>query len=403
MASLSDLSVASNQIAQQNNPEYAALNQIVQSRVMPYEGFGKFVQETLEPEKKRQHDKDLLGQQYKYNKKLNDDAAKRDADKYRRKLEDMYLLQYGGLRDVKTMDNDALRIAINARQQQQLVKNPYTASPTSTVSYENGQYTIPTMPQSGGIYDTNARMSNLDNAPLNKSGRLVVRDLYNANKIYPYLSQTNKGREFLARLETAIETNPDDPRALLPFLKELQTGNIPLTPEIRDYDNTPYKELKTHEELVEKAVENDVFGSIPTSAFGRFVASGTRLGAEDAEREAMKYGYVPKRQKEVEGDGIFDNIKRWFSNRKRYSAANEYMENFEPTYDFMMEKDIRPIQTPPTDQYTSAIKATIAKSLGLPSRNLVQAGIDPEGNLIFVANGQLFTVDDNGFVYRMEQ
>lgn len=73
MASLSDLSAVSNQIAQQNNPEYAALNQLVQSRVIPYEGFGKFVHETIEPERNRQHQKDMLEQQYKYNKKLNAD------------------------------------------------------------------------------------------------------------------------------------------------------------------------------------------------------------------------------------------------------------------------------------------------------------------------------------------
>ena len=89
MASLSDLSVASNQVAQQNNPEYAALNQIVQSRVIPFEGFSDFVHKAIEPEKQRQHAKDMLSQQYKYNKKLADDDAKRGQDTYRRNLEDI--------------------------------------------------------------------------------------------------------------------------------------------------------------------------------------------------------------------------------------------------------------------------------------------------------------------------
>lgn len=73
MASLSDLAAVSNQVAQQNNPEYAALNQIVQSRVMPFEGFGKFVQETLEPERNRQHQKQLQDQNFKNQQKLQAD------------------------------------------------------------------------------------------------------------------------------------------------------------------------------------------------------------------------------------------------------------------------------------------------------------------------------------------
>lgn len=73
MVSLSDLAAQSNAIAQQNNPEFAALNTIVQSRVIPFEGFGKFVQETLEPERNRQHQKQLLEQQFKNQQKLQAD------------------------------------------------------------------------------------------------------------------------------------------------------------------------------------------------------------------------------------------------------------------------------------------------------------------------------------------
>ena len=73
MASLSDLAAQSNQVAQQNNPEFAALNAIVQSRVIPYEGFGKFVQDTLEPERNRQHQKQLQDQNFKNQQKLQAD------------------------------------------------------------------------------------------------------------------------------------------------------------------------------------------------------------------------------------------------------------------------------------------------------------------------------------------
>ena len=80
MASLSDLAVQSNAVAQQNNPEFAALNTIVQSRTMPFNGFGEFIRNTLEPERNRQHQKQLLEQQFKNQRQL-------DADTYRRSLE----------------------------------------------------------------------------------------------------------------------------------------------------------------------------------------------------------------------------------------------------------------------------------------------------------------------------
>ena len=70
MANLSDLAVQSNSIAQQNNPEFAALNTIVQSRVMPFQNLGEFVQNTLEPERNRQHQKQLQDKVFKNQQKL---------------------------------------------------------------------------------------------------------------------------------------------------------------------------------------------------------------------------------------------------------------------------------------------------------------------------------------------
>lgn len=70
MANLSDLAVQSNAVAQQNNPEFAALNTIVQSRVMPFQNLGEFVQNTLEPERNRQHQKQLQDKAFKNQQKL---------------------------------------------------------------------------------------------------------------------------------------------------------------------------------------------------------------------------------------------------------------------------------------------------------------------------------------------
>lgn len=85
MANLSDLAAQSNTIAQQNNPEFAALNTIIQSRVIPYEGFGKFVQDTLEPERNRQHQKQLQDQEFKNQQKLRaDDELRQLNDELKR-------------------------------------------------------------------------------------------------------------------------------------------------------------------------------------------------------------------------------------------------------------------------------------------------------------------------------
>ena len=70
MASLADLATQSNAVSQQNNPEFAALNTIIQSRVMPFQNLGEFVQNTLEPERNRKHQKEIQAQAFKNQQKL---------------------------------------------------------------------------------------------------------------------------------------------------------------------------------------------------------------------------------------------------------------------------------------------------------------------------------------------
>lgn len=410
MASLSDLSVASNQVAQQNNPEYAALNQIVQSRVIPFEGFSDFVHKAIEPEKARQHAKDMLGQQYKYNKKLADDTAKRGQDNYRRNLEDIYQLQLGGKEDVTKMDLNRLRQAIYDRNYD--VTTNYGADgqfplpganniSTPVTRFANGEYSVPNMQQSGGVYGPQARISLKDVPTLNDSGRIGLEHLLQINKLYPYLSQTNEGRNFLMRLEHAINTNRDNMKALLPFLDEINSGNIPLVAPTREADLTPYKKLRTHEEDLDKYISESPLNLFGLGGIGGYLSTGTDEGVNDAIRTAMKYGYTPTRREEFDDGGMFAGFKRWIRNREEYNKANEYMENFKPTYKFMKERNIDPILPAQTDQYTQQIKTNIAKMLGLSSPQFVQVGRNNFGDLIFVADNQMFTIQD-GVLYRME-
>lgn len=410
MASLSDLSVASNQVAQQNNPEYAALNQIVQSRVIPFEGFSDFVHKAIEPEKQRQHARDMLSQQYKYNKKLADDDAKRGQDTYRRNLEDIYQLQLGGKEDVTKMDLNRLRQAIYDRNYD--VTTNYGANgqfplpgsnniSTPITRSANGEYSVPNMQQSSGIYGPQARISQLDIPTLNNSGRIGLEHLRQINKLYPYLSQTDEGRNFLMRLEHAINSNRDNMKALLPFLDEINSGNIPLVAPTREADLTPYKKMRTHEEDLDKYISNSPLNLFGLGRIGGYISTGTDEGVNDAIRTAMKYGYTPTRREEFDDDGMFSGFKRWIRNREEYNKANEYMENFKPTYKFMKERNIDPILPAQTDQYTQQIKTNIAKMLGLSSPQFVQVGRNNFGDLVFVADNQMFTVQD-GVLYRME-
>ena len=66
MASLAEMAAQSNQIAQQNNPNFAALNTIVQGRTIPLNGFSDFLQKTIEPAKQRRHEasENLLNRQH---------------------------------------------------------------------------------------------------------------------------------------------------------------------------------------------------------------------------------------------------------------------------------------------------------------------------------------------------
>lgn len=66
MASLAEMAAQSNQIAQQNNPNFAALNTIIQGRTIPLNGFGDFLQKTIEPARQRRHEasENLLNRQH---------------------------------------------------------------------------------------------------------------------------------------------------------------------------------------------------------------------------------------------------------------------------------------------------------------------------------------------------
>lgn len=403
MTSLSDLAAQSNQIAQQNNPEFAALNTIVQSRVMPYEGFGKFVQETLEPERNRKHQTQLLDQQFRHQKQLQDELFKHqqklDADNYRRSLEHAADLQ-GINADFSTMTDSDLRRGIFAQMVKQNSQNP---APLPQFGNMNGGQVIEKQ-ASGNNFNPQgnslARTNITDTPPMNASGRISNEaDLLNINKIYPHLSRTPEGRDFLRRVEQTHNANPYNLGALTPLLQELQAGSLELVPQNRTIDRSPYKGLKTSTDLAWDTVQGDnswVRNVImaPGNAIGIGLANLTDVGANATESEAAKHGYIPPRRQE--NTGLLKPVKDWIDNYSRVNAANEYMEKFKETYKLMKERGIKPLQTSPHDQVTESYKEQLALRLELPSTQFIKTGIDGFGRLTLVVDGRLFIVDKNG-------
>lgn len=394
MTSLADLAAQSNAIAQQNNPEFAALNTIIQSRVMPFQGFGEFVQNTLESRRNRQHQKQLQEQAFKNQQKL-------DADNYRRSLEHEADLQ-GINADFSKMSNSDLRKGLFA---QMVKQTPQTSAPLPQFSNMNSGNVI----EKQGFWsklnpfgNNQARTAGTDVPTMNASGRIAEQDLPNINKLYPHLSRTEQGRDFLRRVEQTYNANPYNLGALTPLLQELQSGTLELVPQNRTIDRSPYKGLKDSTDQAWDAVQGNSpwlqnLIMSPGHAIGIGLANLTDSGANSAEIEAARYGYVPTRREE--NTGIFKPFKDWMTNRERVDAANEYIENFKDTYKFMKERGIEPLQTSPNDQVTESYKEQLARKLDLPSTQFIQTGVDGFGQLTLVADGRLFIVDEAGNIF----
>ena len=323
MTSLADLAAQSNAIAQQNNPEFAALNTIVQSRVMPFQNLGEFVQSTLEPERNRQHQKQLLDQQFKNEQKLA-------ADKYRHSLEHEADLQ-GINADYSKMSDSDIRRGLFA---QMVKQTPQNSAPLPQFSNMDGGNVI----EKQGFWsklnpfgNNQARTSGTDVPTMNASGRIAEKDLININKLYPHLSRTEQGRDFLRRVENTYNQNPYDLGALTPLLKEFQSGSLELVPQNRTIDRTPYKGLQNSTDQAWNTVQGDSpwlqnLIMSPGHAIGIGLANLTDSGAKSAEIEAARYGYMPPRREE--NTGIFKPFKDWIDNHDRVEAANEYLDNF---------------------------------------------------------------------------
>lgn len=472
MASLAEMAAQSNQIAQQNNPNFAALNTIVQGRAIPLNGFSDFLQKTIEPARQRQHEasenllnrqhtssenllnrqhlsaeneqnrrhnialensrnslaKDLETFRHNYNKDLlklqhsntlaindrsqndmlerlafqhrldlnnKDYDAKRKDELYRRALEEQYY-GLGGYKNVSDMSNEELQQRNYTLGQRQQQSNPTTSSaPNFSKASENSSD-----PSSSTIH---SQPSTLDLPPLNVSGRITVDDLLQISQRYPYLSQTKEGRDFLNRLEQTINNNPEDRSALEPFLKELQSGKIPLVAPITKADQTPYKPLQPIDEQIASNITNSMpFGwAVPNWAM-RSLINGTDFGVNALKNQVNDLGFYFPRQQEKNYDGLFGGVSRAYDNYTQANTYKDLIEEYEPIYDYIKQNDMKRIQISPNDQINNYAKKAIAQRVGLPDPFYVQAYTDHYGNITFIANGQMFEVDNKGNVSEVE-
>lgn len=472
MASLAEMAAQSNQIAQQNNPNFAALNTIIQGRTIPLNGFGDFLQKTIEPARQRRHEAsenllnrqhtssenllnrqhlsaeneqnrrhnldlenlrnslakqleadrhrnaiDLSERQHKNTLEINDrshgnqkdllnlqhslDLAKKDYDKNtKNELYRLALIEQnrglGGYRDLSNMSNDQILQSNYTLGQRQQQSNPTTTSaPDFSKVSENSSD-----PSSSTNYK---QSSSLDLPPHNLSGRITVDDLLQISQRYPYLSQTKEGRAFLNRLEQAINNNPEDRSALEPFLKELQSGKIPLVAPITKADQTPYPELKPIDEQIVSSVKNSMpLGEIVPDFVISPIINGMDFTANAAKNQARDLGFYLPRQQEQNYNGFFGGIRKAWDNFTQINEIKDLIDEYRPIYNYIQQMDMKPVQISPNDQINNFAKKVIAQRVGLPDPLYVQAYRDHYGKLTFVANGQMFEVDNKGNVSEVE-
>lgn len=268
----------------------------------------------------------------------------------------------------------------------------------------SGSYSVPNMSQVGqviGKNGTNARTNITDLPTMNASGRLSLENLRDINKMYPYLSSTNEGRDYLARLEQAYNANPDNLAALQPFLDEARSGRIPLVAPIGQKVADTYKKPQTFDESVMENLPWYGYAGYPLARLMATLQGNTDDYATLSENAARKMGFVPPRREEV-GNGLFSFIKRWKQNRARTDAANKYVaENRDKYTSDILQQGYDPIQTNTNDQVMQQHKVDIAQYIqntyNEPVKSQdIQVSRDADGSLILTAMGHNFKVNRNG-------
>ena len=467
MASLAEMAAQSNQIAQQNNPNFAALNTLVQGRTIPLNGFSDFLQKTIEPAKQRRHEasenllnrqhtssenllnrqhqsaeneqnrrhnldlenlrnklaKDLENYRHNNNKELvnlrhdndlvlndrnqkdmlerlilqhrlglddKDYDAKRQDELHSRQLKEQYAGS-GGLDDPTQMDDIELQRRLYTLNRPQTNTQTTPALDFSKVS--DGSSPESTLPKQPSI---------LDLPTYNKSGSVTVDNLLKIGQLYPYLYETPKGRDFMDRVVQTYNNNPDNRLALVPLLKEIQSGKIPLMAPIKEADRTPYPELQTPSEETNAKINMSWKNLGPIGRIGSYFAEGSPEAANVAKNAAMKYGYAPEREIARNYNGLLGAAKKWLHNKEIVEKANNYIEQFKPIYKYLQQKNMKRVNISPNDQVNQQARIIIANMLGLSSPFDVQVFRGNYGPLTFVADGQMFEVGENGEVFKVE-
>lgn len=385
--------LAAAQVANQHNPEFAALNSITASYA---DGPITAAMAQMELDDKFGGLKGAIRQKQLERKWRKGDKAAEKQDNLNR----IYYGQLGGKRSdfINLPEHEKLKAIYDRGLEFNRLNNGE--------SYTYGNNPVPNMSQVGQVIGkdgTNTRTNITDLPTMNASGRLALENLRDINKMYPYLSSTNEGRDYLARLEQAYNANPDNLAALQPFLDEARSGKIPLVAPIGQKVADTYKKPQTYDESIMENLPWYGYVGYPLARLMADLQSNTDDYATQSENAARKMGFVPPRREEV-GNGLFSFIERWKQNRARTKAANDYVENNRDNYvKNILQQGYDPMQTSVDDQVMQQNKLEVAQYIQntynepIKSQD-VQVAKDKDGNIILQAMGHIFYLGRDGFI-----
>lgn len=395
MAKLSDMVAPFDQINAQYNAPFAGLAASTLRQAQPFEGLGDYVNGIYENKRKREQENNLLAKQMAHNKEM----VKMQHDLGKEATSNQLKIQYallGGTKDPTNLSDYDIASYIHTLQNP---KQPSTTSPSlQGLNTIEGNYDVPTI-----IEKDDSRISQLDLPTYNAKGRLTLDDLQYLGQRYPYMSRTPEGRNMLQRIETTINNDPENRKALLPLLHELNNGKIQLIPPLQEADRSPFKLPDTVEDSMYKDFSNMrrtnpniPKWTDPTYQWESWIASHTDVAAEDAENYAKQFGYIPPIRQE--SSGLTGYVKDLWNNNTRFNDADDYMKKFKKTYASMKNLGIERFEPNRNDQVTNEYRARLAKELGLASAFDVIPLQDNYGRLYLLSDNVVYQVLGSHFV-----
>lgn len=460
MAGLSELLVQNDQIAQQNNPNFAALNAAVLGQFAPYEGFGEFVQKTLEPFRQRAHtsQENLLNRQHTSSENLlsrQHDAAQNDLTRKHQALEnklahertlarDAVLNTYNTARDNAAhgralelnqkqhdYNKDLYKYQTDIEQQKQNnlrrlnLENMYVArggtkdpKTMTDLELQQANYSLSNQPGStqplqtntGAVPDfkenstteTGASGSDqglLINPPTSVGGSITVDDLPNLAEKYPYLSSTPEGRAFLAEVKAALINNRENIQALQPLVDRFNSGEFSLRPSIPEY-TASFNVPKNSDKVRWKNSIGNWDLIIPDFIEDRirYMIGNPNLTAA----EAREYGISTPRQETQEyADNFIGYAQKGIDNYIRNQLADYNYKKAEQAFKALGRMGAKQIDVSPNDNVLNEARRNISAKLGIYDPEAVLTFVDGNGSFVFTVNGHLFRMN-NGLVYEVK-